>query len=220
IIDEDHTAIVIADVVGKGVPASIFAMAAKTVIKMSALDGHSPMEVCAQTNRQLCENNNEMMFSTTWFGIYTISERKMVYANAGHNDPLLMRAAEGRYEYLSDEPDMALGVMEGLPYTEHTVYLSPGDKMFLYTDGVVEAQKPENERLGHAKKKAEQILGAATDLKLDMVLYGDERLRASLNADVSRSGDAVLDTVLSDVRAFVGDEPQFDDITMLVFEIF
>lgn len=219
IVDDDHVAVVIADVVGKGVPASIFAMAAKTTIKMSTLDGHSPKEIFDQANQMLCDNNNGAMFSTAWLGIYSVSEGKMVYANAGHNDPLILRADSGRYEYMANKPDMVLGILDGAEYTEHTLFLSPGDKLFLYTDGVVESQKPENERLGHAKKTAVELFGQAPELGLDMVLFGEERLLASLNADVSRKGTAVLDAIFSDVREFVGDEPQFDDITMVVFEV-
>ena len=201
VIDADHIAIVIADVVGKGVPASLFSMVAKTMLKMSALEGHSPGRVCTEVNNRLCENNAEAMFVTVWFGIYTISERKLTYVNAGHDSAVIYAAhdidARKRWKYDAADSDMALGIMPDLPYTEHIMILSKGDRIFLYTDGVVEAQAAED--------------GAD--------LYGEERLLSILSAAPGEAGDVLIAAVYDDTCKFIGDSPQFDDITMVLLDV-
>lgn len=194
-IDIDKIAIVIADVVGKGVPASLFSMVAKTMLKMSALEGHEPAEICSDVNNRLCENNKEAMFVMVWFGIYTISERKLVYVNAGHNNAAVYNDREWTYD--TSEGDMALGIIPDMPYIQHTMYLSDRDKVFLYTDGVVEAQK----------------IGDGSEL------YGEERLTSCLSCDPDRTGQELIDAVYEDTCSFIGDSPQFDDIAMMLLEV-
>lgn len=222
VIDEDHVGIVIADVVGKGVPASLFSMVVKTMVKMCSFGGISPWEVFERVNSLLCENNSEAMFATAWLGIYTISERRLSYANAGHDDPVLYRmtgngreneaaapaeAAENgtvSWKLLADEHDLPLAIMDGMPYAHHSLILSKGDRVLLYTDGVPEAQVP---------------LADGQSASDDPALYGEERFLACLNAHKELSGDALLRAVCEDVDAFTDGAPRFDDITMVLFEV-
>ncbi len=194
-IDRDHIAMVIADVVGKGVPASLYAMVARTMLKMSAQAGHTPKEVFEEVNDGLCASNKESMFVTVWFGIYSISEHKITYVNAGHNHPLFF--CGGQWEYDNTESDVVIGAVENATYTEHTRLLSDGDKILLYTDGVVEAQR----------------MGETTNM------YGTDRLIGFLNKNRDRSGDGLIEAVYDDTSVFIGNSPQFDDITMLLLEI-
>jgi sigma-B regulation protein RsbU (phosphoserine phosphatase) len=195
VIDEDHVAIVIADVVGKGVPASLFSMVAKTMLKMSALEGHSPGKVCTEVNNRLCENNKEAMFVTVWFGIYSIRERTIRYVNAGHDSAVIF--SEGNWQFDTADSDMAFGIMDDLPYTEHTRTLKEGERMLLYTDGVVEAQAADS--------------GAE--------LYGEDRLLSRLNGDLEMAGDNLITAIYDDTNVFIGASPQFDDITMVLLEV-
>ena len=232
VIDEDHVGIVIADVVGKGVPASLFSMVVKTMVKMSAFGGISPREVFEQVNGMLCENNSEAMFATAWLGIYTISEHRLCYANAGHDDPVLYRMTQGAaaasvnaaeskedeakasanaaesetvsWKMLADNHDLPLAIMDGMPYEEHTLILEPGERILLYTDGVPEAQVP---------------LADGQSASDDPELYTEDRFLSFLNRHTELSGDELLRAVCADVDAFTGGAPRFDDITMVIFEV-
>lgn len=196
VIDDDHIAIVIADAVGKGVPAALFSVVAKTMLFMCAQNKKFPGNICAEVNDYLCKNNEDVMFVTVWFGIYTISEKRLCYVNAGHENAAVYR--NGRWEYDDEaETGFALGIMPGMPYSENTLQFAPGEKLFLFTDGIKEAQ-----REGDGEE-----------------LYGSERLLACLNANKERLGAALLEAVYRDTCDYVGDSPQFDDITMILFEI-
>ncbi|MBR1670486.1 MAG: PP2C family protein-serine/threonine phosphatase [Butyrivibrio sp.] len=194
-IDDDHVALVIADVVGKGVPASLFAMVAKTMINMSARNGRSAKEVCEEVNERLCENNKESMFVTVWFGIYTISEKKLVYVSAGHNPPAFYQ--NGIWQLGDAESDPVMGVVPGMLFNEHTCYLKEGESVLLYTDGVVEAQRE--------GENAE--------------LYGEERFISCLEASGNKRGEDLIEAVYEEVTEFMADSPQYDDITMVLFEV-
>ncbi len=189
-VDENHLAIVVADVSGKGVPAALFMVIAKTLLKDYAQRGSSPDAVFTDVNRLLCETNDEGMFVTAWMGVLDLSNGRLVYVNAGHNPPLLRRR-DGKYEYLRTRSGFVLAGMEGTRYRSCSLDLAPEDALFLYTDGVTEA----------------------TDEKQE--LYGEERLSAVLNANLSCAPKALLSAVKADVDAFVGQAAQFDDITML-----
>ncbi|HML47696.1 MAG TPA: SpoIIE family protein phosphatase [Clostridia bacterium] len=193
-VDEDRLAMVMADVSGKGVPAALFMVIAKTLLKNSAQTGISPGAVLQKVNGQLCENNEAQMFVTVWLGILEISTGRVVCANAGHEYPVLRRAG-GDYELVKDRHGFVLGGMEGVRYQEYELTLFPGDKLFLYTDGVTEATD------GHDE------------------LYGTARMLEALN----RSGDSACAELLrrmkESIDAFVGSVPQFDDITMLSLEL-
>ena len=190
LVDDDHLAVVIADVSGKGVPAALFMVIAKTLIKNHAQNRETPGEVFTQTNAQLCEGNDAGLFVTAWMGVLEISTGKFVYVNAGHNPPLLKRAG-GQYEWLKSRPGFVLAGMEGVPYRENTLELTPGDPLHLCTDGVTEATSSAQE------------------------LYGEERLQAALNEASELPVSQLLPRIKNCIDTFVGDAEQFDDITML-----
>ena len=189
-IDEDHLALVIADVSGKGVPAALFMVIAKTLLKNSALNGSSPKEILEKVNDQLCENNEAEMFVTVWFGILTISTGNLVCANAGHEYPAIRRAG-GEYELFHDKHGFVLAGMEGVRYREYELNRCPGDMLFVYTDGVAEATNSQDE------------------------LFGTDRMLEALNHGKELGCEKLLETVRTKIDGFVKTAPQFDDITML-----
>ena len=193
LVDDDHLAMVIADVSGKGVPAALFMVIAKTLLKNAAQTGLSPKAVLEKVNNQLCENNEAEMFVTVWLGIYEISTGKLTAANAGHEYPAIRRSG-GRFELVKDRHGFVLAGMEDARYREYELELGMGDTLFLYTDGVAEA------------------IGAAN------ILYGTERMLATLNTAPGRCPEKLLRDVKQDIDRFVGDAPQFDDITMLAIQ--
>ena len=188
--DRDKLCLVIADVSGKGVPAALFMMQAKTAIKNYASHGHGPAKVLEHVNHTLCEGNDAEMFVTVWLGILDLNTGKIQCANAGHEYPVLMRAG-GDYELLKDKHGLALAAMDGISMKEYEIDLDPGDRLFVYTDGVPEA----------INEKVEA--------------YGTERLCEKLNALKNVSQQQTLESVLRDIRNFAGAAEQFDDITML-----
>ena len=195
LVDDDHLAVVIADVSGKGVPAALFMVIAKTLIKDHAQQGTQPEEVFTKVNRLLCEANDEGMFVTAWMGVLELSTGHLAYVNAGHNPPLL-RHGGSEYDFLRTRSGFILAGKEGMRYRPASLELEPGDSLYLYTDGVTEA----------------------TDASRQ--LYGDKRLCDILNTHADSDPEELLNLVRSDVDAFVGDAPQFDDITMLGLRFF
>jgi sigma-B regulation protein RsbU (phosphoserine phosphatase) len=192
LVDDDHIALVMADVSGKGVPAALFMVIAKTLIKNRAQLGESPAEVLKNVNEQLCEGNEAELFVTVWLAIIEISTGKGVAANAGHEHPTICRA-NGQYELVEYRHSPAVATMEGVRFREHEFQLNPGDRLFVYTDGVPEATNARD------------------------VLFGNERMLAALNLNPAASPEELLHNVRAAIDAFVGDAPQFDDITMLGF---
>lgn len=190
LVDDNHLAMVIADVSGKGVPAALFMVIAKTLLKNCAQTGASPKQVLERVNNQLCENNDAEMFVTVWLGILDLSTGGLVAANAGHEYPALRRA-EGSFELVKDKHGFVLAGMEGSRYQEYDLKLEPGDTLFVYTDGVAEATDAHEE------------------------LYGTDRMLKALNQMGDAGPEALLPGVKADIDAFVGQAPQFDDITML-----
>ena len=189
-VDEDTLAFLIADVSGKGIPAAMFMMQSKTLLKSCAESGMSVEQVFTTANEKLCEGNDAGMFVTAWMGLLNVKTGQLTFANAGHNPPLLKRA-DGSFEYLKCKAGFVLAGMEGIRYRRNELQLHPGDTIFLYTDGVTEA----------------------TDA--GEMLYGEQRLMSLLNHQSVSSAQAVCDAVKADVDAFVGEAEQFDDITML-----
>ncbi len=192
LVDDDHLCLVMADVSGKGVPAALFMVIAKTLIKNRAQLGESPAEILKNVNEQLCEGNEAELFVTVWLAVIEISTGRGLAANAGHEHPVLRRAG-GRFELVEYRHSPAVAALEGVRFREHPFELYPGDTLFVYTDGVTEATNSRNE------------------------LFGTGRMLAALNREPDASPDDLLKTVRRDIDAFVGDAPQFDDITMLGF---
>jgi sigma-B regulation protein RsbU (phosphoserine phosphatase) len=190
LVDEDHLALVMADVSGKGVPAALFMVIAKTLIKNAAQTGRSPGEVLSYVNDQLCEGNEAGLFVTVWIAIIEISTGKGKSANAGHEHPALRRA-DGSWELIKYRHSPAVATMEGMRFREREFELHPGDSLFVYTDGVAEATNADN------------------------VLYGSDRMVDALNKEPAASPEQLLKNIKADVDAFVADAPQFDDLTML-----
>ena len=191
-IDPDHFAFLIADVSGKGIPAALFMMTSKTLIKNLAKTGLTPEETITETNKQICKTNEQGLFVTVFFCVLELSTGKMACVNAGHNPPLIKRA-DGAFEYFKCQPNLVVGAMSGVNYTSCETQLNPNDSIFLYTDGITEA------------------------LNRDKEFYGDDRLVDKLNSIPKRkiSAENILKEVKSDVLLFTNEEPQADDITML-----
>ncbi len=196
LIDDDHLALVMADVSGKGVPAALFMVIAKTLIKNHAqLGEYSPAKVLMSANEQLCEGNEAELFVTVWLAILEISTGKGMAANAGHEHPVLRRKG-GKYELVEYRHSPAVATMEGIRFREHEFELHPGDSLFVYTDGVAEATNADNE------------------------LFGNDRMLAALNKEPDVPPEKILQNVKAAVDEFVGIALQFDDITMLGFTYF
>ena len=193
LIDESHLALVIADVSGKGVPAALFMMISKILVQNAAMAALSPAEVLRAVNNQICANNREEMFITVWFGILDTATGKITAANAGHEYPALMTSG-GAFELLKDRHGFVIGGMEDIRYRDYELSLTPGSKLFLYTDGVPEATNAENE------------------------LFGTDRMLRALNEQPSAPPEKILKNVRSAVDGFVKDAEQFDDLTMLCVE--
>lgn len=189
-VGENKLGFLIADVSGKGIPAAMFMMTAKTIIKGYAESGKSVDEVFTIANEKLCESNEAGMFVTAWFGMLDLLTGKVAFVNAGHNPPFV-RHKDSTFDYLKSKPSFVIAGMEGMKYRRNEFFLSPGDEIYLYTDGVTEATDSENR------------------------LYGEERLVRFLNTLHGLSGEEICHAVKADVADFVGDAPQFDDITML-----
>ena len=189
-VDDDHLALVIADVSGKGIPAAMFMVTSKNLLKSCAQTGASPKEILEKVNQQLCENNEAEMFVTVWLGILELSTGKMVCANAGHEFPAICRAG-GEFELLKDRHGFVLAGMEFTKYRQYEEILHPGDRLYIYTDGVPEATDADDE------------------------LYGTDRMLRALNRNPEAEPEELLRTVRRNVDVFVGEAPQFDDMTML-----
>ena len=194
LLGEDKLAFLIADVSGKGIPAAMFMMTAKTLIKSLVESGIDASEAFTLANNKLCENNEAGMFVTAWLGILDLNTGVLKYVNAGHNPPLIKRNG-GYFEYICSKPNFILAVMKNIKYKANEIQLSPEDEIFLYTDGVTEAANVSNE------------------------LFGADRLLESLNEKDNLFVNQLCNKVKSDVDKFVGNALQFDDITILAVKL-
>ena len=192
LIDEDHLALVIADVSGKGVPGALFMMVSQTILKNNAMIGKSVGEILALTNDLICASNKMEMFVTVWMGILEISTGKIRAANAGHEYPAVMK--DGCFRLYRDRHSFVIGGMEGMRYREYELQLQKGEKLFLYTDGLPEAANAGVE------------------------MFGTGRMIEALNANADLSPQGILSGMKNAVDVFVGDAEPFDDLTMLCLE--
>lgn len=190
-LDEDRLAFLIADVSGKGIPASLFMVVAKTLLQSRLMEGGALETAVADVNERLCAGNENGMFVTAWVGVLTLSTGSLQYVNAGHNPPLIGNRKKG-YSYVTETSGFVLAGMEGMTYAGQERQLEPGDILFLYTDGVTEM----NDEKGN--------------------LYGEERLQTLLNGQKETEPKKLAASVMEDIRSFQGNARQFDDVTMLV----
>ena len=190
LIDSSHLGVVIADVSGKGVPAALFMVIAKTLIKNRTLMGGTPAEILAFVNNQLCENNEEEMFVTVWLGILDLTTGLMTAANAGHEYPALKRKG-GSFELFKDKHGFVLAGTENSRYRDYEIQFEPGDTLFVYTDGVTEAANADKE------------------------LFKTSRMVEALNRHTTEACEPLLREMQKEIQSFVKAAPQFDDITML-----
>ena len=190
-VDDDHFVVSVADVSGKGVPAALFMVIAKTLLKDAAYRFKTPAEIFEHVNETLCESNESGLFVTCWLAVFEISTGKLTFANAGHTSPVIYK--DGEISFLESKPNLMLAAMEGIPYKNHEISIKPGDRLFLYTDGITEATNSSNQ------------------------LYGEERLLSIMKTEKAKNltSKELLAFVRSDIDKFVAQAPQFDDITML-----
>ena len=191
-IDDDHLALMIADVSGKGVPAALFMMISEVILKNNAMIGKSAGEILSMTNNMLCDINKMTMFVTVWLGILEISTGKLSVANAGHEYPALMKG--GCFHLYMDEHNTVIGLLEGMQYQEYELQLEKGDKLFVYTDGITEANNAGGKQ------------------------FGTERLIDVLNSCAALTPKELISGIKNAVNAFAGEAEQFDDLTMLCLE--
>jgi len=187
-IDDNHFAFLIADVSGKGIPAALFMMNAKSLLKSNLLSGYPLNTAINNTNRELCKTNKAKMFLTAFIAILNIQTGEVEFVNAGHNPPLIK--TNDKYEYLKTDSNLVISAIDDFEYKSSSILLKPQDSIFMYTDGVVEAQNTSEE------------------------LYGEERLINQINNELSDPKEIVL-RIKTDVDAFCENASQFDDITML-----
>ena len=193
LVDNDHLAMVIGDVSGKGVPAALFMMVSNILASVRTQTGGNPAQILEFVNDKICESNKLDMFVTIWLGILELSTGKLIASNAGHEYPAIMHAG-GSFELFKDKHGIVVGGMEGVRYTDYEIQLSPGDKIFVYTDGVPEATDGDNN------------------------MFGVDRMLSALNLELDASPEKVLGNVRSAVDVFVKDAQQFDDLTMLCMQ--
>lgn len=192
-VDANKICLVIADVSGKGIPAALFMMKSKAILRNYAESGKSPAVICNMANNGLCEGNDADMFVTVWISIIDLETGHAVCSNAGHEYPIIKRA-NGDYELYKQKHNIALAVMKDMPFKEYEFDLEPGDSLFVYTDGIPEA------------------------INVRQEAYGTDRLVDVLNKYKDLSQKDILGFTRQDIRLFVGKADQFDDVTMIGFK--
>ena len=192
LVDDTHLGLVIADVSDKGVPAALFMMASKIMVQNYTLMGFSPKEVLSRVNKQICANNQDEMFVTIWLGILDLKTGLLVASNGGHENPIIKKP-NGDFEVFNDKHNLVVGFFADTPYSEYTVQLEKGSKLFVYTDGIPECRDAEGQ-------------------------FGMARAVETLNKFKDLSPEAICKNTLLELTTFMGDNKQFDDITMLCVE--
>ena len=192
-VDDDHLALVIADVSDRGVPAALFMMSARNIINYRTRMGGTPGEILTSVNAQLCEDNDMNMFVTVWMGILELSTGRLTCTNAGHKYPMF-RHPGGAFQMLKDEHGILMGVRKKTAYRDYTIDLFPGSKLFVYTAGLAEAGNEREE------------------------LFGTDRILQALNTAPDGSPRELLKNVCDSVNRFAGSTRQFEDMTMLCLE--
>jgi sigma-B regulation protein RsbU (phosphoserine phosphatase) len=192
-IDDDHIGLVMADVSGKGIPASIFMAISRTIIRTTALQGMSPSDCITHANALIAKESSQGMFVTVFYAIYDVTTGEICYCNAGHNAPYILKA-DGRVEAFPMSTELVIGIFDDLTYSEAKAQLEPGDMLFTFTDGVTEA------------------------MDVDFNMFSEARLADTLAVSVSKDCRQVVDAVKDAVAAFTEGAEQSDDITMLALK--
>jgi sigma-B regulation protein RsbU (phosphoserine phosphatase) len=191
-VDDKHLALVMADVSGKGVPAALFMVIAKVLIKNRMQRGDTPAEALKNVNNQLCEGNESNLFVTVWLALIDLETGEGLATNAGHEHPVLKRK-DGEFEIIKYKHSPAVAIMEDMSFEEHSFQINPGDCIFVYTDGVTEAQNNNDE------------------------LFGEERMQSALNKYKDCNIEDIILGMKQSIDDFADGATQFDDITMLAF---
>jgi sigma-B regulation protein RsbU (phosphoserine phosphatase) len=189
-LDDGHICLALGDVSDKGVPAALFMTMAKTLIRHVAKTDICPSEVLAQVNNELCRDNDECMFVTLFLAFFDCRTGILVYANAGHNPPYLVRSTE-QLECLDQQPGVPLGTFEAMPYRDYTNQLGKGDGLFMFSDGINEAMNSEEQ------------------------LFGTQRMEATLAESGGLDAQTSIINMIESVKAFTEAAPQSDDMTIL-----
>ena len=190
-LDENYINFVIGDVSGKGMPATLFMVKTMHLIRNNSIFREKLSQVYENVNNTACERNDENLFVTSWIGKLNLNNGNLFYVNAGHNRPLI-KQKDGDFEYLDTRANLVLGLMEDMPYNEYKLNLNPGDMIFLYTDGITEAN---NNYDG---------------------FYGEERLKTIINKHKDENLNEIIDEIIKDLDQFCNSQEQFDDMTMLL----
>jgi len=190
-IDDDHIALVIADVCGKGIPAALFMAVSRTIIRSKGMQGCSAAVCMTESNHLLAAYSVDSMFVTVFYAIYNVKTGLITYSNAGHNPPHLLRQ-DGTVSELPMSENTIVGIFDGMEYKENTLQLEQGDTLVMFTDGVTEAADAEYNE------------------------FGTERLDKILSQHADNSCQQIIEAIKAGIKEFVGDAEQSDDITMLV----
>ena len=189
--NEGRMGLVVADVADKGVPAALFMALSRTLLRTVSIDGRSPSDAISRTNDLILADARSDLFVTMFYAILQPWSGKIVYVNAGHMPPLVVRADEGIAEELR-VPGMALGILPDQRFAEYSSHLEQGDALILYTDGVTDAM--------NAAKES----------------FGLDRLKELVQQHRHEPAQVLAQTISGAVATFVGDETQFDDLTLVV----
>ncbi len=189
-LEDGRVGLAIADVSDKGVPAALFMMSSRTLLKGAAIGNELPGATLEEVNNLLCDDNEAFMFVTLLYAAYDPSTGELSYANGGHNSPVIVHPS-GETTVLPVTGGIALGVMPEFEFAQNKIELEPGDTLVLYTDGVTEAMNESGEE------------------------YGMDRLREILAAAPSKDAEHITNEIFQSIREFAGEAPQSDDITCL-----
>jgi sigma-B regulation protein RsbU (phosphoserine phosphatase) len=192
-IDDDHIGLVMADVSGKGIPAAIFMAVSRTLIRTIALQGYDPGVCLTKSNDLLCKESVESMFVTVFYAIYNIRTGEIDYCNGGHNAPYILKA-NGQVEMMPMSQNCLVGTVDGWQYISAKTQLGVGDTLLMYTDGVNEA------------------------FNSDFQEYGEDRMEQLLQKHNGDDCRTLIEAQMSDVKAYAGDAPQSDDITIMALK--
>lgn len=194
LVDDDHLALSIGDVAGKGVPAALFMMVTNILINEHTKSGRSPAEILSLVNSRICDHNPMEMFVSVWLGVLELSTGKLVCANAGHEMPAIMRR-NSEFKLYKSKHGLVLGAYRDIKYQNIEIQLESGDKLFLYTDGVPEA----TDRYG--------------------CMFSLDNMLVSLNMNKNKSPQEIIEGIQKSVADFIGEEPPFDDLTAVCLEL-